>query len=472
MTAPWHWNEARVRRALGLEGGGEAPIAGISTDTRALAPGELFVALRGERFDAHAFVQRAGEMGAAGAVVEQGAKGPEGLPLFEVPDTLVALGELARFRREALGVPVVALTGSSGKTTFKELLRAALGVRYRVHATRGNLNNRIGVPLTLLETPDEAGIVVLEMGTNEPGEIAELTRIAEPDAGVVTTVGEAHLERLGSLEGVLDEKLALLAGLRAGGRAFTGDRPAFLPDTARARHPGVRVSGFTPEADAALRGQLEDADAEGRRPFVFGGVRVVPGVPGRHGAELALLALAVAGAFGVPYTEAGRALEATRPTGMRGERRRIGGITLVADCYNANPQSVRAALEVLAALEPGRARIAVLGSMLELGEAGPKLHRELLGEALALPLTAVIAVGLFADAARALEARGVPGRPGGPVLEVAEDAAEAWVRLAPLLEGNELLLLKGSRGVALEEMIPWLEAAHGTPDDDGEGGEG
>jgi len=474
---PFVWTDARVRRALGLDGEGAdaatrdaPPYSGVSTDTRNLSGGELFVALRGERFDAHRFLDQAHAAGAAAAVVEAGTVGPEGLPLYEVSDTLTALGQLARYRRRALRALVIAVTGSSGKTTFKELLRAALSAHCPVHATRGNLNNRIGVPLTLLETPDEAEVVIVELGTNEPGEIATLTRIAEPVVGVVTTVSEAHLERLGSLEGVYAEKLDLVRELAPEGVAYVGDHPGELGPRAVEAGDDVCVVGFSEVVDPDYRGELEPVRADGRYPFTWRGRRVVPGIPGRHGADLTLMALVIATEMEVPPSVSIPGLEAVTPGPMRGELRRIGGLDVIVDCYNANPQSVRAALAHLASLDPLRPRVAVLGSMLELGTRSEALHRELLAEALALPLSTVVAVGHFSEAADSLPS-GTPGTPGPaprPRLLTATDAAEAWTHLRPHLAGDELILLKGSRGVALEAMLPQLEEAFTH----GEGGEG
>jgi UDP-N-acetylmuramoyl-tripeptide--D-alanyl-D-alanine ligase len=468
-AAPFTWNDHAVRRALGLEGAGEAPgrvFTGISTDTRTLERGNLFVALRGPRFDGHDLLGEAVVKGARGAVVSRAALAQDLLPLYPVEDTLVALGHLARYRRRALSGIVVAVTGSSGKTTVKELLRAALAADRRVHATEANLNNRVGVPLTLLEAPDDAEAVVVELGTNEPGEIGILTRITEPDVALVTTVGEAHLTGLTSLEGVLREKLALLEELRPGAPAVVGDEPEDLPRRARELREGVRVAGFSERADADLRGELGAPDTEGRRSFRFRGVEARPRFPGRHGAGNALLALAVAHLLDVPVEAAARAVEAVAPEGLRGERRRVGGLTLLLDCYNANPQSTRAALEHLAELPSGRTKVAVLGSMLELGSRSEPLHEELLAEALGMPLDVVVAVGGFAEAARALEAAGAMGpsaRKGapGPAIRTAPDVDAAWEALRPELQGEEIVLLKGSRGVALERMVPRFEKVFG-----------
>jgi UDP-N-acetylmuramoyl-tripeptide--D-alanyl-D-alanine ligase len=353
------------------------------------------------------------------------------------------------------------------------LLRTVLRVGHRVHATAANLNNRIGVPLTLLEAQEDAEFVVVELGTSERGEIEALTRITEPDVAVITTVAESHLEGLGDLEGVMEEKLALLLHLRPGAAALVGDVPPELPERARRLHEGVRVAGFSDLADPPFRGRAESVDQSGIVPFRFQGVLVRPGLPGAHGAFNTLLALATARLLGVGVADSGdgplvEAVGAVRPGALRGEQRRVGRMTLALDCYNANPQSVRAALELLASLPSRGARVAVLGSMLELGERSLALHREILGEARSLPIDIILAVGRFAEALEVEKAEtadatdwahGVAGEaPEGPEVLIAHEVEEAWERLRPRLGGDETVLLKASRGVALERLIPRFES--------------
>ncbi len=461
MTA-FGWTHQRVRAALSPR---DTPafagttFAGVSTDTRTLAGGELFVAIAGENFDGHDFVSDAVASGAAGVVVSRAVTLDASVPVYRVPDTLAALGQLARYRRRRHTAQVVAITGSSGKTTTKEFLRGALQRSYRVHANPGNLNNRIGLPLTILDAPDAAEVLVLEMGTNEPGEIAALTRVAEPDIAAVTTVSDAHLEKLGSLEGVFREKLALVAGLNGRGGVVVGDQPPALPARARELHPNVRVAGWSDAADANLRPQNTHPDSQGRHFFDWRNQRVHLQVPGRHAVYDALIALAISDLLQTPHGPAVRGLERYRPRGMRGERLQAGDLILLLDCYNANPQSVRAALDLLGLIPSAGRRVAVLGSMLELGDRSAALHDELLGEALSRAVDVVLALGEFAAAAERLR---MAGRRGGePALLASADAAEGYARLRGYLEGNELILLKGSRGVALERLVPLIEADFG-----------
>jgi UDP-N-acetylmuramoyl-tripeptide--D-alanyl-D-alanine ligase len=409
------------------------------------------VALAGARFDGHDFVGDALARGATGAVVSKPAAAAPAASRYVVPDTLVALGALAAHRRAALAVPVVGITGSAGKTTTKELTRGALAPALRVHATQANLNNRVGMPLTLLATPDDAQVVVLEMGTNEPGEIAALARIARPDVGVVVTVGEAHLEKLGSVEGVLAEKLDLLRNLAPGGRGIVGDEPPSLSETAREACARLRVAGWSGRADADLRPAHARADERGAFRFSWHGQTVSLSLPGRHAVLNALLALAVSEELGVPPRSAAAGLSGVGAGSMRGEVRRVGGLTVLVDCYNANPPSVRVALELLAS-QRGR-KVAVLGSMLELGPASAALHLELLRRALSLPLDLVVATGAFGEAAREVRDERILA---------AADWESAYTALRNRLGGDEVVLLKASRGVAMEGILPLLAADFDT----------
>jgi len=461
-ASPKPWTLDAILRALS-EGHGvtAAPsgavrldvIPGISTDTRSLRPGELFVALRGARFDGHTHLAEVQARGGSGAIVDHLV--PElDLPQIVVPDTLLALGDLASFRRLELGVPVVGITGSSGKTTTKELLRGALSGTVRVHATEGNLNNRIGVPLTLLATPADAEVVILEMGTSEPGEIETLRRMARPDHVLLITVGEAHIEGLGGIEGVYTEKLALLAELPEKGVAVVGDAPAPLPARAQATLgqgvEGLRVAGLTDLADARFRGRQVGTTAVGGWVLETPEGTVALQVPGAHGASNALLALAMADALGVSFDVARAGLEGVTPVGMRGTVRMVPGGVLLLDCYNANPQSTLAALRWLAEFPTSGRTFALLGSMLELGPESSALHGRVLEQALPLSLHRIFATGAYEPVSAGLS---------GTVVRGFSEPEAAVAALSEELIQGDVILLKGSRGIALERFVPSLERA-------------
>src|SRR5438445_167982 len=290
------WTSESVALALGVPTPGRLAFTDVTTDTRHLKPGALFVALKGDRFDAHDFLADARTRGAAAAVVRRGTPRLDGLPVFEVADTLTALGLLARARRQRLpqGSPVVAITGSSGKTSTKEMIRAVLATRYRTHATSGNLNNLVGVPLTILAAPDDAEALVAEAGASVPGEIARLRDVIEPTIAAITNVGYAHVEGFGALGGVLREKVALVDGA---GVAVVGTDPPELAREARRRTRTV-VAGTAPEAD--VRPEAADLDDAGHPRITWGGGHsVTVPVLGFHQIENALLALAVGREAGV-----------------------------------------------------------------------------------------------------------------------------------------------------------------------------
>lgn len=456
----FRWTAAEVLRALG-----HAPHAAdeqeryarVATDSRSVGAGDLFVALKGERFDAHDFLAQIAAAGAAAAVVQRVPDGaPRGLRYFVVRDPRAALGLLGRHRRRALAVPAVAVVGSNGKTTTKDLLRAALGAQLRVHATEGNFNNQVGLPLTLLAAPDDAEVLVLELGTNEPGEIEILARICEPTHAVVTTVAEEHLEKLGSLEGVLAEETAILPHLPEEGLAFVGEEPAILPERARELLGigRVLVAGLTPAAELhPERGEVETLPDATTRWRWRGETLHLP-LRGLYNVRNALLALGVARELGVETGDAMRAIERMPPPRLRGEWRQIGRLRVIADCYNANPGSLAAAVELLASLPAAGRKIAVVGTMRELGEQEAALHRRAaaeIAERVGDGIDLVVATGLFVPAFAPLAQR------LGERLLLSDDPLQAYERLAPALRGDETILLKASRAVALERWIERLE---------------
>jgi UDP-N-acetylmuramoyl-tripeptide--D-alanyl-D-alanine ligase len=458
------WTDERVTRALELAlrkdvGNGRRPEAdaypSVGTDTRTLEEGALFVALRGDNFDGHAFLREAAEKGATAAVVDSIPEDAPPLRYYRVPDTLTALGRLGRFHRRSLDGKVVAITGTNGKTTTKEMVRAILSTRYATHATAGNLNNLVGAPLTLLAAPEDTEALVVEIGMNIPGEIARLAEIVEPDIGVVTAVAEGHLEGIGTIEGVLREKTSLLSRTRPGGLAIVADEPASLPERARSLSRRVRVGGWSDRADADLRATDLRIDEAGRVRFQWQGRDVGLPFGGRAHVRNALLALAVGLEWDVDPDEAVAALEAMDPPSMRGEIRRYGDLSVIADCYNSNPASLAAAIETLVHMPPGGGRVVVVGSMLELGPQSAELHREAARNIADADVEIIAASGLF------VPAFGELSEELGDRLILAEDAADLTDSLLERLDGDEVVLLKGSRGAALERLMPRLEGRFG-----------
>ncbi len=454
VSAPGFWTLGRVADALGVGAmaSGSAlpppdtPILGVSTDTRSVRRGDLFVALAGERFDAHDFLERAVADGAAALVVSDGGRARDlGVPYFVVPDTLVALGLLGRHRRRHWGGTVVAVAGSNGKTSTKELLRAALGAGRRVHATTGNFNNRVGLPLTLLAIPDDAEVAVIEVGTNVPGEVAILRDICEPDVAVVTSIGEEHLEGLGDLAGVLAEEASVYDGVAL------GVAPAAQPEIAAAGRElaeRIAVAGLD---DGDLRAGRWALEPDGTTRLVVDGTEVHVPLRGAHNARNAMLALLVARELEVPLASAAAGIGRMPAPSMRMAWEHVGEAVVINDAYNANPPSMRAAFDLVAAVGDGRQRVAVLGTMLELGPETARLHREVARDALAGPFDVVAGVGLFAEAL---------GAEGGDDLRVvtADDAEALWPLLEPRLRPDSMILLKGSRGMRLERLVPHLTA--------------
>lgn len=437
-----------------------AAVDGIGTDSRAIAPGAAFVALAGERFDGHAFLADVARAGASCAVVASGrlAEVPPGLPALAVEDTLAALGAIARHHRRRFPIPVVGVTGSNGKTTTREMIACILATRGPVLRTEGNLNNEVGVPLTLLGLRPEHRSAVIEMGMNHAGEIARLAAIAEPAVGVVTNASAAHLHGLGTVDAVADAKAELWRGLPPQGIAVVSlDDTRLLYRAEKTRRRRLTFSGQgDPRADVALLEVLEEG-ADGIA-FLLGigtkEVQVRMSLLGRHNAVNAAAAAAAALALGCSDREIVAGLAAVRPVGRRLRLERLpSGVVLLDDCYNANPASMAAALATLAAVARGGRALAVLGDMLELGEGEGDLHREL-GRAAAA--TGLAALATFGPRARlALEAARAAGYPAADSFHTEDPAAlAAWVR--ERLRPGDVLLVKASRGMRLERLVEAL----------------
>ncbi|MBA3496209.1 MAG: UDP-N-acetylmuramoyl-tripeptide--D-alanyl-D-alanine ligase, partial [Gemmatimonadales bacterium] len=423
----------------------------VLTDTRAIGPGALFVALEGERFDGHHYLDAAQAAGAAGAVVRTGTRVPPGLFTFEVPDTLRAFGLLARARRRALAGPVVAVTGTNGKTSTKEMMAAVLATRYRVYATRANLNNLVGVPLTILEAPDDIEALVIEAGANLPGEIGRCRDIIEPTLAVVTNAVAGHLEGFGSLAGVVEEKLSLTEGAPL---AVVGTDPPELAQGARGRARAVVTAGLAHADVMPDRVELGD---DARPVMTFGDLSFTLAARGLHQADNAARVWAVVEALGLDRDASARALERFALPGGRGELLEVGGLTILNDSYNANPQSFRAAIATARALRGGRRLVFIAGTMRELGGESVALHAEIAAALVELEPDLLAAVGEFVPALEQYVAR-LGGR-----LITAQDPIALAPLVASRLEGGEVVVLKASRGVALERILPALTARGNPP---------
>jgi UDP-N-acetylmuramoyl-tripeptide--D-alanyl-D-alanine ligase len=423
---------------------GSAQVTGITTDTRKIGKGNVFLALKGDRFDGHDYLRDAVRDGAAAVVVSRVPKlGVLGVPVYEVRDTLVALGALASYWRQAWGRTIIAVAGSNGKTSTKDLLRAALSRTYSVHATTGNLNNRVGVPLTLLALQPEADVAVIELGTSLPGEVAILRDIARPDIALVTSIAEEHLEGLGDLAGVLREEAAAYDGVAV---AIAPSAQPEIADAARAKGQRVIVAGLDDIAD--VKPDRWEMGPDGLGVIEIGGVTVRPPVRGLHNLRNAMLALAAARECGVAYEDAAAGIAAMPQPKMRVAWEQLGNLTLINDAYNANPGSTRAAIELLQGTGSGRQRVIVLGTMRELGAASAQCHADIAGLALASGADIVAGIGEFAPA---LERQNEQGR-----VITAPDVEDLWPQLQARLERNAIILLKASRGVQLERLVPHL----------------
>ena len=424
----------------------DALLGRVCTDSRQLQAGDFFVPLVGERFDGHHFLAQLPEHKVQAAVVSRSWTEPlpSGLLHWRVDDTLLAYQQLALLHRRALAKPLVAVTGSAGKTTTRELIRAALAPLGAIQASEGNNNNDVGVPLTVLGASAADAALVIEMGMRGPGEIERLSRCTEPDLAVITNIGTAHIGRLGSREAIAAAKCEITAGLHPKGTVVIPAGDPLLESALAAVWSGrvlrVRLAD-DPEVESDLVG-----DVNGDQ-LLIGADRLPLQLEGRHNARNLLLAVAVADQLGVSR----KALQAMQVTVPGGRNRRLqqGGLTLLDETYNASPEAVLAALELLAA-QPGR-RFAVLGTMLELGERSLELHQEVAARAVQLGLDGLVLVDGGAEG-KAMAEVAAPL----PHLQLVSHPEDAAAPLAAWLNSGDVLLLKASRGVALERLIPLL----------------
>jgi len=427
----------------------------VCTDSRRIVPGCLFVALEGERFDGHAFITQAMEQGAGAALVKAGKPLPTLLPGFgviEVKDTLVGLGGLGHYQRRRFQMPVGAVTGSNGKTTTKEMVASILETRGPALKTEGNLNNEVGVPLTLFRLVPSHVAAIIEMGMNHAGEIARLTEIVEPEAGVITTIQPAHLKGLGSIDGVANAKGELFRGLRKDATAVVNVDDLRIVGQARISRAQQLTFGRLEEADVRVV-EVKSRGREGMVVFIRcdGRTHEIPmSFVGEHNAMNAAAAFALAMALGYGAGECVSGLTAARPHSQRlNVLDAPGGITVLDDCYNANPASMVAALKTLDSLSQGGRAVAVLGDMLELGDKEAREH-EILGEMAAAHVKLLAFFGeRSAEGHRAATSLGDNSAHFTDVEQLV-----GWLK--PQLREGDVVLVKGSRGMRLERVVQAL----------------
>lgn len=411
---------------------------GVTTDSRSVSPGALFVALQGDRFDGHDFVQTALQQGAIAAVVSRLPQHSDGLPLLQVPNTLQAYQALGRWWRDQFQIPVIAVTGSVGKTTTKELIAAVLSTQGHVLKTQANYNNEIGVPKTLLELTPAHDFAVVEMGMRAAGEIADLTRIARPTVAVITNVGTAHIGRLGSEQAIAQAKCELLAEMSQDGVAILNHDNLRLLDTAAQVWQGKTLTYGLAGGD--LRGVVE-----GDRLWVDGLAFPLP-LPGRHNALNYLAALAVAQALGLPWEPLQQGVTVTLPQGRARRETLPNDVLLLDETYNAGLESMIAALQLLAET-PGQRRIAVLGTMKELGARSPEFHYQVGATARQLNLDHLL---ILADEQ---ESQAMAAGAGSLQAEQFATAEAVVERLKSLVQEGDRLLFKASRAVGLDKVV-------------------
>jgi UDP-N-acetylmuramoyl-tripeptide--D-alanyl-D-alanine ligase len=435
-----------------LQGVPSAEATAVSTDSRTIVEGDVFVALKGDKFDGHDFLEQVAGRGCAAVIVSDLPAMSEAIEcgIIHVPDTLKALQQLAKSYRGALDLKVVVITGSSGKTSTKDMIDAVLRRRYSVSATRGNLNNHIGLPLTILgtESGDECG--VWEIGMSNPGEIELLAELASPDVGVITNVGTAHIEFMKSRDAIAEEKGMLAEAVPADGCVILNADDDYADSISKRTAARVVMAGIE---EGEIRGRGLKPEAGGSN-FILEhdgrGLEAFIPVPGRHMVGNALLAAAVGIEMGLSDEEVVEGLREVCLTGGRLERKEHGGVVYLDDSYNANPDSMRAALDTLAGEAGEGQRIAVLGRMAELGDGAEKAHREVGRYAAEAGVDRLVTVGAEAE----LIGEGAAGGEGSVLeidhFETAEDAARA---LTEIMRPGDMVLLKGSRSAGMEKVL-------------------
>ncbi len=460
---------AKLAEAKLETGDGKISIERISTDSRTIKKGELFVALRGENFDGHKFMEDVAKKDAAGAIVDLKWKGrvgalrrpdaaalrPYQFAILRAKDTLFAYQSLAANYRKSLSIKVLAITGSNGKTSTKDFAASVLGRRFSVTKTQGNFNNHVGLPRTILEATSQDEVAVWEIGMNHPGEVAPLARIAAPDAAIITNVGVAHIEFMGTREAIAQEKGALAETVNNEGTVILNADDPFSEGIAKRTGARIVLAGIN---NGVLRATDVEQTSDGSEFTILEGAhrcRAQLSVPGLHMVQNALLAVAAGRAFGVPLEECAIGLATAPLTKARLQIKEVNGVQFLDDSYNANPDSMKAALRTLIELAADGKRIAVLAEMRELGAASQLGHEEVGQEAATLGVDQLIGIGeMGAVIAKAAEKAGLEKT------NAVGSTSEAAELLAEITEPGDLVLVKGSRLARTEEVIEHFGAGH------------
>jgi len=432
------------------QGDGKRTVERISTDSRTIKKGELFVALRGENFDGHKFVGATAKGGAAGAIVDLKWKGkvPKKFAIIRAQDSLLAYQNLAANYRKSLPIKVLAITGSNGKTSTKDFAASVLGRKFRVTKTQGNFNNHVGLPRTILEATARDEVAVWEIGMNHPGEVAALAKIAAPDAAIITNIGIAHIEFMGTREAIAKEKGALAEAVGAEGTVILNADDPFSKGIAGRSRARVIFAGTK---DGTIRAIDIQQSTDGSEFTILEGAhqcRAQLPVPGLHMVQNALLAVAAGRTFGLSLEKATAGLASAPLTKARLQIKEINGVQFLDDSYNANPDSMKAALQTLVELDTDGKRIAVLGEMRELGEETQRGHEEVGEEAAAFGIDQLIGIGeMGAVISRAAEDAGLEKS------AVVGSTSEAAELLRNIAVPGDLVLIKGSRLARTENVI-------------------
>ena len=459
------FTQSELAEILGVENHGGAGISCITTDSRETESGALFIALKGERFDGHDYIPQALARGASAVIAERmpaGLDEDEASRVYVVDSSLEGFGKVAKAYKQRIAPQTIAVTGSVGKTTTKEFIYAVANARFVTHKTEGNFNNEIGMPLSILSMPETAQVCVLEMGMSHMGEISRMTRIANPDIAVITNIGNSHIENLGSRENICKAKLEIVEGMSSDGWVIlNADEPMLFAQKGRLKQNLLFVSLSNPQADYRA---LNIREYEDSTEFdLVAGKRVVTNVRiptiGRHNVYDATYAFAVGILLGMSDDEIKRGLIAFRNTGMRQNIYEYGGVTLIEDCYNAGPESMKAAVEVLAKLaDKNHCRsIAVLGDMRELGEYSKQLHMEIGTLVASRHITHLVTFGREAENI-ALGAINHAFKPDNISINTnTENPAAAARVIFDLMGRGDAVLFKASRAVKLERVIEELK---------------